>query len=373
MRFSTIIGHNNIKERLIGSINDNHIAHAQLFFGQEGCANLELALAFLTYLNCENRSETDSCGTCASCTKMDKIIHPDLHFIFPNVATKIITKDPESKNFIPEWREIIRTKPYFNFADWMKFLDVENKQGIINVRDGRSIFKTVSLKSFEAKYKSVIIWLPEYMNQQCANSILKILEEPPEKTLFLLISYDFEKLLPTILSRTQQLYVPAFSDEEVKEYIEKNVADVQNIDQVVRLAEGNMNLALKLSSYQDNNLFSFFTNWLRVCYQRKPSEIFNMAEEFHALGREGQKNLFIYGLKLMRNVLLKNVELDSMMKLNTTEQDFIEKITKLLDIDKLNDINEILNTLHYYISRNANPRIVFTNQSIKIGNLFIRK
>ena len=373
MRFSEIIGYQDIKERLIGSINNDHIAHAQLFFGNEGCANLELTLAFLTYLNCENRTESDSCGTCPSCSKMDKLIHPDLHFIFPNSTTKEIKKDAESKLFFTHWREIVTTKPFFNFHDWMKHLDVENKQGLINVRDGKSIFKTISLKAFEAEYKSVIIWLPEYMNQACANAILKVLEEPPEKTLFFLVSYDYEKLLPTILSRTQQLYIPSFSDEEVKDYLEKNISGVTNIEQVVRLAEGNMNLAIKLAGHQDNDLFSFFTKWLRACYSNKPSEILPMADDFQKLGREGQKNLFIYGLKLLRNVLLQNVELGSMIKLNATEKDFIEKITKLLDIEKLGAISEILDRLHYLIGRNANAKIVFTNQSLKIGQVFLGK
>ncbi len=374
MRFSKIVGHEDVKARLVASLTNNHIAHAQLFFGSEGSANLELALAFLTFLNCENKSDNDSCGECPSCSKMDKLIHPDLHFIFPNTGTKKITGDKvQSKAFLTEWREIVLKQPYFNFPDWMKHLDVENKQGIINVRDGKSILNMISLKAFEAEYKAVVIWLPEMMNQSCANAILKLLEEPPEKTLFFLVSYDFERLLPTILSRTQQLYVPQFSDDEVQSYLKDNVKGVQNIDQVVRLAEGNMNLAIKLAGHQDNNLFSFFTRWLRVCYSNKPSEIFQMADEFQKLGREGQKNLFIYGLKLMRNVLLQNVELDSMIKLTSSEMEFIGKITKIMDLEGVEKISEIINELHYHISRNANAKIVFSNKSLKIGQAFSQK
>ncbi len=374
MRFSQITGYEDIKQRLILSEKNNHIAHAQLFFGSEGSANLELALAFLTYLNCENKTENDSCGECNSCNKMDKLIHPDLHFVFPNTATKKITGDKVmSKSFLAEWREIVTTQPYFSFPDWMKFLEVENKQGIINVRDGKSILSMISLKAFEAPYKSVVIWLPEMMNQSCANAILKLLEEPPEKTLFFLVSYNSEKLLPTILSRTQQLYVPPFSDEQVRAYVEQHAEGIINIDQVVRLAEGNMNLAIKLAGRQDNNLFSFFTQWLRVCYANKPSEILKMAEDFQKLGREGQKNLFVYGLKLIRNVLLQNVELNSMIRLTDSERHFIEKITKIMDVERLEKISNIINELHYHIERNANAKIAFSNNSLKIGQIFHQK
>ena len=375
MRFSAIVGHEDLKQMLINSVKNEHVAHAQLMHGKEGGAGLAMALAFLTYINCENKQEKDSCGECPSCSKMDKHIHPDVQFIFPSTVTKMHAGDKfESKLFLTQWREILNAHSYFNFNDWMKHLDVENKQGIINVRDGRSILANMALKSFESKYKAAVIWMPEVMNASCSNALLKLLEEPPENTLFFLVSYDYEKLLPTIISRTQQIYIPQFSDNEIVDFFEREKIVASNLDQVVRLAEGNLNLAFKLNDEKDNNLFSFFTQWLRACYAReKPSKIISMADEFHKFGREGQKNLFVYGLKLLRNVLLENLALDALVKLSKDEQQFIKDISKLLSERKLEAIIEILNDTHYYITRNANPKIIFTSQSLKITNVFWTK
>ena len=211
MRFSDIIGLEDTKQQLIAAVKSNHVAHAQLFFGSEGSANLALALAFATYINCTNQSDSDSCGTCASCTKIDKLVHPDVQFIFPVSSTKKVTgKSVVSSSYMNEWRSFILNNPYSGIEQWSASYGAENKQSNISKEESRNIIKNLSLKAFEAEYKIMLIWLPEFMHPSAANGILKILEEPPKKTIFLLVTNDYEKLLTTILSRCQFLRFDLF-------------------------------------------------------------------------------------------------------------------------------------------------------------------
>ena len=200
MYFKEIIGHTKIKEALCTSAKNNHIPHAQLFLGQEGSPNLAFALAFANYIVCENKQDKEACGTCAACRKSNKFIHPDIHFIFPVATTKKVTKDPVSSLFLSEWRAFLQENPYGNLKDWSDFLETENKQCQISKEESRTIIKDIYLKPFEASVKLFIIWLPERMHPSAANALLKILEEPPGETVFILVSNDQENLLPTILS-----------------------------------------------------------------------------------------------------------------------------------------------------------------------------
>ena len=248
MLFSQIPGLTGVKKQLIESVKRNHVAHAQLFAGKEGSANLAMALAFTNYLNCENPGEEDACGVCPSCQKNQKFIHPDVNFIFPTSATtKFKREDATSEKFLVEWRKFLKKSIYGNVADWAQDFGWENKQLIIPRQESRNIVKALSLKAFEGTYKVMIVWLPETMNVNAANGILKILEEPPKNTIFLLVSNAPSLLLTTITSRTQQLTIPSFSDEDIRG-VTKNLEGVDLTDErasrIAYMAEGNMRLAL---------------------------------------------------------------------------------------------------------------------------------
>lgn len=248
MQFSEIPGQEEIKQTLINSVNNNHIAHAQLFAGREGAPNLALAIAYATYLNCRDRKPHDSCGSCPSCHKFSKFIHPDLHFVFPVSSTKSLTgKDVVSSSFLKEWRTFLLKNIYGNISEWSEIFGGENKQLNISKEESRNIIKNLMLTSYEGGYKIMIIWLPEYMHPYCANAILKILEEPPAKTILFLVSNNLEGLLNTILSRAQLFRIRMFNDDELQEIlVEKYGVNTSQVAQIIQLAEGNINEALKL-------------------------------------------------------------------------------------------------------------------------------
>jgi len=371
MKFSEIPGLEKEKNVLIKSVHNNHIAHAQLFFGNSGGGSFPLALAYAQYINCENKQEGDSCGKCPSCSKYQKLIHPDLHFIYPTVTIskgEVTAKSNEVKSdaLITKWRSFLLENPFGEYLDWMNSIDVENKQGAINVIESRAILKKLSLKAFEAEYKVVFIWLPELMNTQAANALLKVLEEPPEKTLFLLISNDTDKLLTTILSRTQKFQVNKFKNIDIENYLNTKSANSETVNQATLLANGSLNKAIKNLTNSENNLFVFFRDWMRVCFQKNLSGIVSMSDDFHKLGRETQKNTIEYGINIVRNSLLSVANANTIIHLPETEKAFITKFSSVLNEEKLSDLNTIFNDAHYNILRNANPKITFTNLSIDV-------
>ena len=241
MRFSDVIGQSAIKQRLIQSVRENHVSHAQLFLGPAGSGKLPLALAYAQYILCPNRTETDSCGVCPTCQKMQKLVHPDLHFVVPTNTTKSVKSNPESDLFMEEWREFtLKNDGYFNDTDWYAFLDIENKQGYMSVRDAASLLRKLNMKSYEGEYKIAIIWMAEKMRVDTANKLLKLLEEPPEKTVFLLIAEDAEELLATIKSRTTLVKVPAIETSEVeKALMERLQCQPGQAHDAAMISEGN--------------------------------------------------------------------------------------------------------------------------------------
>jgi DNA polymerase-3 subunit delta' len=214
MKFSDIPGQKEIIQRLIGSVKSERVSHAQLFTGPEGCGNLALALAYAQYISCENKTPRDSCGTCKSCIKYEKLIHPDLHFVFPVIRNKAST-EPVSDNYIEQWREFVRKSPYFSLNRWLASIEVGNAQGLIFASEASEILRKLSLKAFESDFKIMIIWLPEKMHPASANKLLKLIEEPPEKTLFILVSDEPDKVIPTILSRCQLIKIPSFKNSDI--------------------------------------------------------------------------------------------------------------------------------------------------------------
>ncbi len=368
MQFSQIIGHQEAKTLLVKSVQQNHVAHAQLFLGQEGSANLALALAYATYINCENKLPNDSCGTCGSCVKMNKLVHPDFNFVMPVTTTKSVSKEALSSKFMNEWREFILTSPYQGLNDWMQHIGAENKQGNISKEESRQLVKLVSLKAFEGDYKIVLIWLPELMHHTAANALLKLLEEPPAKTLFILVAQASEKLLATITSRTQIMQVRNFTEQEVIQHLQdKFNTDPDVAYQIAQLAEGNLNAAGKLTTEISSDYFSFFTDWMRNCYGYKFGDMIEMSDKFQTLGRENQKNFLLYALNLFRKVMLYGVDAGLVTYLPPAELDFVQKFSKVITGANAGQLAEELNQAHYHIERNANPKMVFIDSSIQIA------
>ena len=375
MQFNQIIGHADTKQLLINSVRNRHVAHAQLFMGSEGGANLPLALAYATYLNCEDKLETDSCGVCSSCSKINKLVHPDMHFIMPVVNTP--KKEALSQNFLPEWREFLLENTYRSLNDWLQFIGAENKQGNITKEEARGLLRLVSLKAFEAEFKVVLIWLPELLNQTSANALLKLLEEPPAKTIFLLVSNAPDKLLATILSRTQLVNVRAFSPEETMQYLQENFGTEQaHAAQVAQLAEGNLRLAGQLAQEMTSDYFQFFTDWMRLSYsgkaiaeiQGRKLELMKMSEEFQKFGRENQKMFLQYALSVVRRVMLFGVNPELAGFIPPAELNFVSGFSKVIHPNNVDLLSKELNDAHYHIERNANPKMVFVDVSLALAN-----
>lgn len=267
-----------------------------------------------------------------------------------------------------EWREFVLASPYQGLNEWMQHIGAENKQGNISKEESRQLVKLVSLKAFEGDYKIVVIWLPELMHPAAANALLKLLEEPPAKTLFLLVSQSAEKLLATITSRTQIMQVRNFTQQEVIQYVqEKFNTDSDTAYQIAQLAEGNFNAAAKLTTEISSDYFSFFTDWMRNCYSYKFGDVIEMSDKFQTLGRENQKNFLLYALNLFRKVMLYGVDTALVSYLPPAELDFVQKFSRLITGDNAGELAEELNQAHYHIERNANPKMVFVDSSIQIA------
>ncbi|MEP5363907.1 MAG: DNA polymerase III subunit delta [Reichenbachiella sp.] len=371
MRFADIPGLGAAKEQLIHAIKSNHVAHAQLFYGQEGSANLALALAYATYINCKNPTDSDSCGTCDSCTKMDKLVHPDLQFVFPVSSTKSVTgKNVVSSSYLKEWRAFLSDNKYGNLVDWSEHYGAENKQANISKEESRNIIKSLTLKSFEAEYKVMIIWLPEYMNVSAANGILKILEEPAEKTLFLLVTCEYERLLTTILSRCQLFKVPAFSDEEIKNYlIEAKGIEAGKAKKIAALAEGSLQAAVENIDSTEDDAHVMFRDWMRQCWVKDFTSLNSTNDSFSKLSKTGQKLFLQYALNMMRQAVVSEYLVDEKEKLNDSEKDFAVKFGKALTTQKLEKISEEFSKAHYHLERNANVKILFLDLSLTVGRI----
>ncbi len=378
MLFSQIIGHEDIKAKLIQSVKENRVAHAQLFLGQEGTGKLALAIAYAQYINCTNRGEHDSCGVCPSCKKFNALAHPDLHFIFPTTTNKNVKKDPESDLFLAEWREYLeKCETYADLSSWYNALDVENKQGAINVRDAATIMRKLNLKAYEAEYKVAIIWMAEKLNVQAANKLLKVLEEPPEKTLFILISENQEELLTTIRSRTVLMKIPKLTLGEVQNaLVNKFGCDYNVARNAAVLANGNWILAQSyINDQEDEKLyFQSFQKWMRYCFRFSASELIDfIANDIKSLGREKQKEFLAYGLNFFHNALLMNNGLSDNVLLPEDEKAFLKNFAPFISNNNIDLITELFEESINQIERNGNASLIFLDDSYKIFNYFKMK
>ncbi len=376
MLFKQIPGNNLTKARLIKSTTESRVSHALLMHGPEGNAGFPLALAFAQYLNCTGDKDEDSCGACPSCLKAEKLIHPDIHFIFPVATTKQIKTDPVSDNFIQEWRDFIAEFKYPSLSGWMNYLEIENKQGGIFRKEAEELLRKMSFKAFESDYKVVIIWLPEKMNAPTANKLLKIIEEPPDKTVFLMVAEQTQPILPTILSRTQLLRISKFTDEEIIEGMTTLYPNQQeSIHELVSLSDGNILTAINLLNANEQVKFNHeqFVTWMRMAFKYKVIDIIDWLSVIAVVGRERQKSFLAYGLHLIRENYLMNQDLDSMTRMTPMERDFSSRFNRFIHPGNIEALSEIFSKGIRQIEMNANPRILFLDLSREIYYALNRK
>lgn len=374
MLFSEIVGHDDLKKRLIQSVNENRVAHAQLFVGTEGSGKMALAIAYAQYINCQNRTESDSCGVCPSCKKYMSLSHPDLHFIFPTATNKSVKKDPESDLFLAEWREYFSDcQGYVNLSEWFDKLDIENKQGIINVRDASTVIRKLSFKSYESEYKVVILWIPEKLNVFSANKLLKLIEEPPEKTLFLLVAENQEEVLSTIRSRCVLVKVPRLDTAVIKDaLVEKCGCSEQLALDAATMSNGSWPLAKRFSNDIDNEMLyaDTFRKWMRYCFKGAVPELIDfVANEIKGLGREKQKALLEYGLNIFHCSLLINNNISSAVMLTSAEKTFAQNFAPYINMKNVTQICALFEESINQIVRNANAQLVFMDDSLKMSKL----
>ncbi|MDR0891998.1 MAG: DNA polymerase III subunit [Mediterranea sp.] len=371
MLFKDIIGQQALKQRLITEVNEGRIPHAQLFCGPEGAGKLPLAIAYARYIACSNRGETDACGTCPSCVKFNKLAHPDLHFSFPVVKKGSSDKIAVSDDYIGQWRSFVLDNPYFTLNHWIDAIGAENKQAWIYSRESDEITKKLSLKASEGGYKFCIIWLPErmYKDNAFGNKMLKLLEEPPAKTLFLLVSEAPEMMLQTILSRTQRINIPPIEEAAIAQALEdKFYVPPTDSAAIAHLANGNFIRALEtIHLSEENQLFlDLFINLMRLSYQRKIKEMKLWSEKVAAMGRERQKNLLDYCQRMIRENFIYNFHRPDLVYLTREEQQFSSRFAPFVNERNVMGIVDELSEAQLHIGQNVNPKMVFFDFALKM-------
>ena len=391
MQFSEIIGHDDTKQLLLRAVQTNRLAHALLFDGPPGSANLALALALAQYVNCEDKGRSgdpgtdrlrsggpddDACGRCASCVKIHKLVHPDLHMVFP-VAN--LAKGKTSEAYLADWRKFLLEQPYRTLSEWLETVGADNKQGNISVEEARNILQTLSLKAYEGTYKIMLIWLPELMNVTSANALLKVLEEPPAQTLFLLVTNQSDKLLITILSRTQRVAVRAFTDEEVATHLRQHLnVDETTARRVAYLADGDLSVGLKLGRQDDGGAsvsgqHMWFADWMRSCYRQDLLGLVKQADQFDSFSKEKQKGLLDYSIRLYRDLFLWQQGAGALLRLPDDELAFVKNFAKVLTIDHIEHIVADLNESAYHLERNARAKMIMLDMSLTFSRLIKTK
>ena len=369
MYFSNVIGLNDVKQHLIDSVQRGFVPHARIFYGPEGVGKLPLAIAYARYLNCSNRGSNDACGECPSCHKFDKLAHPDLHFVFPVVKSKV------SDDYLPQWRKFLNKHSYFNINQWLSFIDAENAQGYIYAKESDEIIRKLNLKVYEAPYKVMIIWLPEKMNIACSNKLLKLIEEPPVNTIFLLISEDSESVLPTIRSRCQPLNIRSIEKEEMVAALSLNfeLSD-DEANSIAHVANGNYTAALHMiESSEDNRfLFQLFVNMMRASVSGNIKSIKETANEIAGIGREMQKSFISYSLKMFREYFVTNLGESEMVYLNDYEEQFGERFSPFINEKNIEQFNDEFSLAYRQIEQNGNAKIVFLELCLR-ATILLRK
>ena len=375
MQFKDVIGQEAAKQRLIKDAREGRVPHAQLFCGKEGIGKLALAIAYAQYLCCENPGEHDSCGVCPSCVKFNRLAHPDLHFAFPIIKKKS-GKDVVCDEFLPEWRSLVQNSPYFNLNMWLKEMGAENQQAQIFVKESDEILRKLSLKSSQGSYKSMIIWLPEKMNIECSNKLLKLLEEPPSQTVFLLVSEEPDALLTTILSRTQRFNLKAIEEPKIEDRLMSQYG-LQQTDahNIAHCSQGNFLKALEaIHLNEDNRLFfELFVSLMRLAYQRKIREMKQWSESLAGMGRERQKNFLSYCQQMIRENFIYNFHNASLNYQTLEEQNFSSRFAPFVNERNVMGIMNELSEAQRHIEQNVNAKMVFFDFSLKMIVLLVQK
>lgn len=394
MQFSKIIGQQEVKKQLVELVQHNRLSHALLFLSKEGSGALSLALSLAQFITCERanpkkqisnsnaslfgekpiqseirnlKSEIDSCGVCPSCIKASQLVHPDIHFSYP-VVTKKSGTPPVSTDYITEWREFVKNYPYGNVYDWLQFIGAENKQGNITANECNEIIHKLSLKSFESEYKVLIMWMPEYLGNE-GNKLLKLIEEPPPNTLFILVAENETLLLPTIVSRCQMIKIPALETTDIETaLVEKNNTDASKARQIAVTAEGNYREALQLLQHAEEDWQGLLREWLNAILKTGPIAQTKWVEEVSRLGREKQKQFLRYFNHLLEQSIRSKIMGDSYY-LPDNEKDFALRLNRLADISQQQAMIEELDRSAYYIERNANAKILFHALTIRLYHI----
>ena len=382
MLFSEVLGQKHIKNHLTTSVDAGRIAHAQLFVGPEGSGTLPMALAYAQYILCNNSNGENTGGNDSCNIKFKNFSHPDLHFAFPVTTSDKVKSKPVSSFYLEEWRQLLNQQPYGNLFDWYKLLGVDNKQGQIGVEEALQIVKSLALKPYEGGYKVMIIWMAEKMNTASANKLLKLIEEPPEKTIFILIAEDEEQIINTIKSRCQILHFPPLAEEAICEALVKNYQIEQSeAIKIVHQSNGNYNKACDLI-YHDSEDIQFekwFVFWIRAAFKARGNkaaihDLISWSEEIAKTGRETQKKFLNFCLNYFRQALLLNYKAEELVYLEPKSEDFkLSKFAPFVHDSNILEISDELQDAIYHIERNGNSKIVLTDLSIKLTRLLHKK
>ena len=367
--FRDVIGQESAKQRLLQEVSEGRIPHAQLFCGPAGAGKLPLALAYARYLCCANPGPPDACGTCPSCVKWNKLVHPDVHFMYPIVKSAKGKKEV-CDDFLSDWRHLLISSPYFGLPQWLEAMGAaENGQALIYARESDEIARKLSLKSVEGGYKITIVWLPEKLHEVCANKLLKLLEEPPEKTLFLLVSEMPDQILTTILSRTQRFAIPRIAEADIALTLrERYAVQPEDADAIAHMANGNFVKALESISLSEENklFFDLFVSLMRLAWQRKIRDLKQWSEQVAGLGRERQKNFLDYCQRMTRENFIYNLHQPEMNYLTRPEENFATRFAPFVNERNVAGIMEELAEAQLHIGQNVNPKMVFFDFALKM-------
>lgn len=382
MLFSEVLGLPHIKNHLTTSADRGRIPHAQLFTGNHGSGLLPMAIAYAQYILCNNSGQENNTGNAACNLRFKSLAHPDLHFAFPVATTENVKSHPVSSNFLNTWREFIGENPYGSLFEWYQKLGIENKQGQIGVDEAQEIVKSLSLKSYEGGYKVMIIWMADKMNISSSNKLLKLIEEPPEKTLFILIAEDEEQIIQTIRSRCQILRFPPLAENVIAEaLIEKNQLDTQTAKKIAVQCNGNFSVAQNLlrTDTGEENFEALFISWVRSAFKAKGNkasilDLISWSEEIAGMGRETQKSFLQFCLVFFRQAMLINYNANSLVYMQLKSPDFkLEKFAPFVNGSNITGIINEIEEAIYHIERNGNAKIILTDLSIKLTRLLHKK